>query len=124
MTVEWCPARMEYRFVVPLRTGRGLNDRKHWGAKAKRVEVERSAIALAFPWWARRVPLPVDVILTRISPGSRPMDDDNLAGSMKAVRDEVSRILGVDDGRRELIRFTYEQNRGPCGVAVTIRRRQ
>lgn len=48
------------------------------------------------------------VRLTRISPGYT--DDDGLAGgTMKAVRDAVAEWVGVDDGRRDLIRFEYDQ---------------
>lgn len=47
------------------------------------------------------------VRLTRISPGYT--DDDGLAGgTMKAVRDEVAKWIGIDDGHA-LIRFEYDQ---------------
>jgi hypothetical protein len=50
------------------------------------------------------------------------MDDDNLPGSLKAIRDEVASVLGVDDGDRARIRFAYAQERGEWGVRVRIER--
>lgn len=51
------------------------------------------------------------VRLTRISPGYT--DDDGLAGgTMKAVRDEVAKWIGIDDGHA-LIRFVYDQQSCP-----------
>ena len=86
------------------------------------MKAERNAIALGFPWWAREgLSPPLWVRLTRVSPGSRPMDDDGVVGAMKAVRDQVALELGVDDGQRHLVRFSYAQERGPWGVIVEIK---
>lgn len=61
---------------------------------------------------------PVEVVLTRIAP--RELDDDNLARSFKAVRDQVAVHLGVDD-RSKLVTWRYAQEKGkPREYAVRI----
>lgn len=54
---------------------------------------------------AYRYPL---VTLTRICRGNG-LDDDNLRSALKAVRDEVARWLGLDDGPRSPVRWAYHQ---------------
>lgn len=51
----------------------------------------------------------------------REMDSDNLAGSMKAVRDGIADALGIDDGDTNRVRWSYSQKRGKWyAVHVTI----
>lgn len=96
---------------VPLRTVSGLNAREHWRARARRVKAERQAVAAML--WANCMPpaFPCTVLLTRIAP-SNGLDDDNLAGALKGVRDEVAKWLGVDDRHSEIVRYRYAQRRG------------
>lgn len=94
--------------VIPLRTGTGLNDRHHWRVKAKRVKKEREATAWALAGKQPPV-MPCTVLLTRVGP-SNGLDDDNLRGSLKAVRDQVAAWLGVDD-RSPLVKWEYGQRR-------------
>lgn len=105
--------------LVPIKTGRGMNSREHWTARTRRVKAERHAVAWALSG-ASRPELPCIVTLTRLAP-SNGLDDDNLAGSLKAVRDQVAEWLGVDDRRREIVRYEYEQRRAPWGVEITYR---
>jgi hypothetical protein len=95
---------------VPLRTGSGLNDREHWRVRARRVESEKYMTGLF-------IIFPIDVYLTRISPANacgvwKGLDSDNLAGSMKSVRDTIARWLGVDDALEDRVRYRCEQARG------------
>lgn len=102
--------------AVPLRTSRGLNAREHHHARARRVKAEREAVA----WMLAGKPKPETpcvVSLTRIAP-SKGLDDDNLAGALKAVRDQIAEWLGVDDGLSEVVRYTYHQRKGPWGVEI------
>jgi len=110
--------------IIPLRVGAGLNSREHPMARHRRVKKERATVALFV-----KVPLTsiaqsnlgkaFDVELTRVSPGNP--DDDQVVGSLKAVRDEVAKWLGVDDGSR-LVKFRYEHKKRGKGVyAVEIR---
>lgn len=62
----------------------------------------------------------VIVKLTRVGP--RKLDDDNLAGSLKAVRDAIAAALGVDD-RDPKVQWAYSQypaGRGNYWVEVSI----
>jgi hypothetical protein len=103
-----------------MRTGRGLNAREHPMTRHKRVKAEREVVA----WWLvqyrrqhGKPAVPCSVLLTRIAP-SNGLDDDNLVGSLKSVRDEIARWLGVDDKDRNTVRYRYGQKRGPWGVQV------
>lgn len=101
---------------VQLRTSSGLNAREHWRKRAARVKSERFVIALKLRN-VPRPPVPCAVRLTRLAP-SNGLDDDNLSGALKAVRDQVAEWLGVDDKRRDLVRYVYAQRRGPWGVEI------
>lgn len=106
---------------VPLRTAPGLNAREHFRVRASRFKRERKVTAWALQGLRPERPrIPCTVHLVRSSPGTRPADDDNLAGALKAVRDEVAAWLGVDDGNRAAVRFTYGQKRGPWGVEISF----
>lgn len=99
------------RLSIPLRTGPGMNIREHHYERSRRVKRERIATAWAFQAapHLQRPALPVLVTLTRCGP-SRGLDDDNLAGSLKGVRDAVAEWLLVDDAD-PAIRFAYTQRR-------------
>lgn len=57
------------------------------------------------------------VRLTRIAPGF--VDShDNLGASFKAVVDEIAHWLGVDDGRLDRVRWSYEQMGCPLKMAA------
>lgn len=102
--------------AIPIRTSSGLNAREHFAVRAKRVRKERAAVAWML-MGAKKPPLPCSVLLTRVAPSSG-LDDDNLAGALKSVRDEVARWLGVDDRHRQQVRYRYSQRRGPWGVTI------
>ena len=107
--------------LLPIAAGRGMNDREHWRARARRVKAERQAVAALIRGCSKPA-LPCSVLLTRVAP-SNGLDDDNLAGSLKAVRDEVAAWLGVNDRDRKTVRYVYEQRRGPWGVTVEFKPR-
>ena len=61
-----------------------------------------------------------EVVLVRISAGE--LDDDNLRGALKSVRDEVAAWIGLDD-KDPRIAWKYDQQkteRGTCGVRVDV----
>lgn len=95
-----------------------MNAREHHMARASRVKKERRQTALVL-LACTRPPLPCTVLLTRIAP-SNGLDDDNLAGSLKGVRDQVAEWIGVDDRHRLIVRYLYAQERGPWGVRITV----
>ncbi|NII53568.1 endodeoxyribonuclease RusA [Luteibacter sp. SG786] len=107
--------------IEDLKLLAGPNSRGHWRKKASRVKREREAAH----WTlldAKRPPLPVVVRLVRIAP--RSLDDDNLQGVFKAIRDGVADAYGIDDKDRSRIRFEYDQERGAphqYGVRIEVR---
>jgi hypothetical protein len=102
-----------------LRTGRGLNDREHWQVRRRRVKAEKERAAWELAKWAEKPPIPAVVTLTRFAP-SNGLDDDNLAGSLKGVRDAVAAWLGVDDRDRSRVRYVYDQQRGAWAVGISF----
>ncbi len=127
--------------VVPIRTTSKTNDRDHWRVRAKKTKAERDATACVLcerhgavcvvastPKGPRvrfrEPPLPCTVTLTRIS--ERYLDDDNVRGALKAIRDEVAAFLGVDD-RDPRVVWAYaqmKQKRGHFGVRIQITQEQ
>jgi hypothetical protein len=102
--------------VVPIRTVPGQNVRENWRARYRRVKAERQTVA----WMLNghtKPPTPCTVRLNRVAP-SAGVDDDNLAGALKAVRDQVAEWLGVDDKRSDVARYVYAQRRGPWAVEI------
>jgi len=102
--------------LVPIRTVSALNAREHWRARSDRVKKEREAVS----WMLKnqtRPAIPCTVRLTRHAP-SNGLDSDNLAGSLKGVRDEIAKWLGVDDKDSARVRYVYAQTRAPWGVGI------
>lgn len=87
------------------------NQREHWRARSKRAKGHRSAALLLTRAALRHeaIRFPVTVTITRIAP--RVLDDDNLAGAAKSVRDGVADALGVDD-RDPRVKWAVAQRRG------------
>ena len=99
-----------FRVMAGIRTVSAANAREHWAIKAKRNKTERTAIRAYFstcPPSLRNTDAPLVVSLSRF--GKRLLDDDNLAGSFKAIRDEVAACLNRDDGPKAGIRWVYSQ---------------
>jgi hypothetical protein len=103
--------------LLPIVTPGGLNAREHWAVRSRRVKRERQTAHLICP----RHPLPCVVTLTRI--GTHVLDDDNLAGVLKSVRDGVADRLAVNDGNVGQVRFVYRQEKCKrrCDRGVRIR---
>jgi hypothetical protein len=110
--------------IPGMRLGAALNARVHWSKRAARAKKERAVVATVLrchrrPTLEPTCP-PTMCTLARIAP--RALDDDNLQGAFKAVRDEVAAFFGVDDGPRGPIAWRYEQRReAPKQYAVEIR---
>lgn len=94
-----------------------------WRGMASLKKKQKAATAGACPGLALMarcgaLPMPLLVTITRIGP--RRLDDDNLAGACKYVRDAIATEVGVDDGDE---RWTWrcEQRIGKAyGVDVEI----
>lgn len=98
---------------IPLKTGRGLNSREHHMARARRVSDEKAVVRMALATRADWRPRGRcwTVTLTRVAP-SKGLDGDNLQGALKAVRDAVADVLGIDDGSSD-ITWRYAQETAP-----------
>lgn len=104
---------------LPIKTVAGLNAREHWRKRSKRVRAER--VAANFGIRSPGMPnLPVAVTLTRLSAGT--LDDDNLQGAFKAIRDGVADAYGVPDNDPRIAwRYSQERcKRGQFGVRIEV----
>ena len=101
---------MHASYLIPIKTVPGLNAREHWRTRAARVKSERAATALIVK------PFPVPCIVRLIRQSSATVDDVNLQGACKAVRDEVAKICGVDDKPGSGITWVYAQEKVKRGV--------
>jgi hypothetical protein len=102
--------------LLPIKTVGGLNAREHHLKRARRVKRERFTARLMTP----DHPLPCIVTITRLSPGI--LDDDNLQGAAKAIRDGIADRLGIDD-RDPRVQWRYAQakcKRGEFGVRIEL----
>lgn len=106
---------------IPVRTVSITNEREHWRVKADRARQHRATARIVLGQVGERPTLPVVVELVRIAP--RPLDDDNLRGALKSVRDGIADWLGVDD-RDPRVQWAYGQRKGApkaYGVEVGVR---
>lgn len=97
---------------IPIRTVSEANRREHWAPKAKRVAEQRALARMMTQQHASAIPrYPLTITLTRIAPRSLDMDD-NLNGSMKAIRDGIADALGIKDNDTR-VWWRYAQEQGP-----------
>lgn len=105
---RWTPART---IETPIVVVSEANARDHHHAKAGRIRRQQQATLAALAGLPLRplllAHLRLRVTLTRL--GAKALDDDNLSGAFKAVRDAVAHHLGVDDGPRGPITWAYAQ---------------
>ena len=106
--------------ILPVKVVSEMNMRQHWSLKARRTSAQRDAVWLACRQKLRAHPLPAVVTLVRIAP--RELDDDNLRGAFKGVRDSVTKCLGLIEDRDPRVAWRYEQRRGkPKVYGIEIR---
>lgn len=115
--------------VVPIKLPSLANMRGSWPRKARTVKVIRDSVAWHLAARATRPDLllvdGLTVTMVRIAP--RVLDDDNLQGACKPVRDEIARWLGLRDDRDVRIVWCCDQRRGAArehGVEITISARE
>lgn len=103
---------------MPIRVVSEANGRDHWRVKSKRVRGQRLAVAHYLPALKPDWRYPVRVTLHRL--GIRELDNDNLAGAFKAVKDAVAEWLGMDDADKR-VEWSWSQTTGrEYGIVVTI----
>lgn len=107
-------------FEIPIATVSESNRRGHWRKHATRHKQQR-AIAKAFTRsWCdagmKHATFGWTITLVRLSP--RLLDDDNLQGALKHVRDGIADAIGINDRKGE---WRYRQlKRKQPGVLVEI----
>ena len=92
-----------HTYFVPGEAPSTPNLREHWAHRAERTKKAKAKTRLAGRW--KDGPL-LTIRLTRV--GTRLLDDDNLAGALKAHRDGVAATLRIDDAS-PLARWQYHQ---------------
>jgi len=96
-------------FTMPVRVNSNTNSWTGWKDTWARQKAQKKAL---FVYWRKaagagfEVSLPCLVRLVRV--GQKSLDTDNLAESMKSIRDAVAKSIGIDDGD-ERIKWEYEQ---------------
>lgn len=96
-----------FSFTVPVKAASASNLREHHMARHRRTSAQKDATRRRCPEWVGGALLVVT--LTRVAP--RRLDDDNLRGALKSVRDAVASWLRVDDAT-PLVRWEYAQEKG------------
>lgn len=96
--------------TIPVRAVSLANVREHWRRRSDRARAHRSTAILSLRAAKVEASMPCTVLLTRVAP--RALDDDNLRGALKSVRDGVADWLGVDD-RDPRVTWEYGQRKGP-----------
>lgn len=115
------------RVTLPIKTRSLLNLREHWATRARRTKAHRAATIMALrvvhpgghdlTWNKLDGTNALVVTLTRYG---RRLDDDNLRGALKAVRDGIAEWAGIDDGSSHW-RWEYQQDKpGKLGERVEV----
>lgn len=114
-----CHGRQLVRMIVPVKTWSMANMRWHWARRARIARQQRQAAEhLVTAALNGRPAAPLRITLTRRAP--RRLDDDNLAGALKHVRDGVADALGLDDGDRRLVWRCLQEHSRHYAVRVEI----
>lgn len=108
------------KFYIPIELPSLLNLRISWRKMVRLKKQQKLATKLCMNGTAIP-PLPLTVTITRVGP--RRLDDDNLQGACKYVRDQIAAVVGVDDGNSKYT-WIYKQRTGGYRVEVDITHRQ
>ncbi len=95
------------------------NIRWHWARRARIArEQRRTTHCLVAAALNGGLTPPLRITLTRRAPGR--LDDDNLAGALKHIRDGVADALGIDDGDRRLVWRCLQEHCREYAVRIEI----
>ena len=105
------------KFHIPIKLPSLLNQRLHWRRAIAMKKLQKTAtwvatLGLPIP------PPPITITITRLGP--RRLDDDNLAGACKYVRDQIAAQIGVDDGSDQYTWVYKQEISNIYGVDVEI----
>lgn len=100
------------RFVIPLRLPSLANTRLSWQAMASLKKKQKRVVGKVMGvYWTKSTALPMPLLITFTRVGPRKLDDDNLQGACKYVRDCIADRIGTDDGSDQYT-WRYEQRVG------------
>lgn len=118
------PDQGGHTVMLPIKTVSEANTRCHYYRRHKRTKRQRKDAGLLIRAMLGMMKLPLRITLTRIAP--RKLDGDNLASSLKAVRDGIADGLGLkDDKDSDKLIWSYSQrpgSPGEYGVEVRVER--
>lgn len=107
--------------TIAVRTVSEANMCEHWSKRYKRSKSQKKTVSMHLEgvFKSNAFTLPCKVILTRV--GKRRLDSDNLASSLKYVRDAIAEWLVDSEGKLapgqadgdERIEWIYKQEIGP-----------
>jgi hypothetical protein len=103
-----------YKVIIPIKIVSESNNTDHWTVKSKRHKAHKKAVLLYVPRITIKQQKAI-VTLTRF--GMRRLDDDNLVGALKWIRDAVADRLipGLNPGMADSdprITWQYRQQTG------------
>jgi hypothetical protein len=111
--------RLRVEFTIPLWAVSESNAGGKIGAKIRRKAEVKAIVEDSLPAIAWNLESKLVVRMTRY--GTKKLDDDNLRGSLKTLRDCLAAWFGRDDGD-ESIRWAYRQRPGwVASVGVEVR---
>lgn len=97
----------ELEFTIKVKTVSEANRWEHWAKKHRRVKLQRTlAKAATLAAFGKNKINSGTVTITRI--GAKALDDDNLASSLKAIRDGIADAIGIDDGN-DVVKWVNRQ---------------
>lgn len=101
------------------------NLRQHWSERRKRSKAQQHHTNTALQLFGRdahKAVIAAPAIAVRlVRLGGRKIDSDNLAGGFKAVRDQIAKWCGRDDGS-ETYQWEYGQEAAPVpGFRIEVR---
>lgn len=113
---------------LPIKTGRGLNDRMHAMKRHRLATKQRAEVCMLIKsaWWGRETLGPdayaVNRVVTMTRKSFGTLDSDNLQGSLKATRDGIADFFKLDDNHPSITwRYAQEKcKRGQFGVRIQI----
>lgn len=116
ITLSLVAKRPDLVVSLPLALGSAANARGHTLHRSGSTRKQRDAAHLALKRPARVLlaeaeltERPVTVRLVRMAP--RGLDDDNLSGALKAIRDGVTDAFGLKSDRTPFLRFVADEDR-------------
>lgn len=125
---SWEAGERVLHLELPVRVMSLANKRLHWSKLSQLAKEQKAQLA----FWLMRMETAAGadvsfrssvatVTLVHLFRGGHPLDDDNLAGAFKYVRDTIASWLGTHDGPGGRVRFFYAQRRqGEVGIEVFL----